>query len=199
MSTWIVYFSHQGNNEVLARHLSQRIGCGIVPIVEAKKRTGLTILFDLLFGRLPRIETIQQAFREYDHVILIGPVWGGRIAAPLRTFIRLYAQQLQDYSFITLCGYDNHGQRAALSAELARRVGRPPHALAELRVSDLVPPGQRRNLRIINSYRVKEAELAQYQSTIDEFLEAVTGRRSSSPSGLDGRPSAAALAALPSR
>jgi hypothetical protein len=178
VTTSIVYFSHQGNNKVLANYLSHRIDCGIVPIVEVKKRTGLTILLDLLFGRMPRIQTIHRAFREYDHVILVGPVWGGKIAAPLRTFLRLYCEQLHDYSFIALCGYEVPGQRAALSAELARRVGRPPHAVAELRVSDLVAPEKRRNLRIINSYRVTEAELAQYQSTIDEFLRTADGRAS---------------------
>jgi hypothetical protein len=194
VSTSIVYYSHQGNNEVLAKYLSRRIECGVVPIVEVKKRTGATILLDLLFSRYPRIQPIQRAFREYDHVILVSPVWGGRIAAPLRTFLRVYRQQLHDYSFITLCGYDNPGQRAALSAELERRLGRAPHAVLELRVSDLVPAGRRRNLRIINSRRVQESELGQYQPAIDEFLQAAGGRRSAVPREL-GAPAPTAAAA----
>jgi flavodoxin len=172
VSTSIVYYSHHGNNETLANHLSERIGCVVQPIVEVRKRTGFTILLDLLFGRLPRIQPLHAALDESDHVILISPVWGGRVAAPLRSFLRLYGQQLRDYSFITLCGYENQGQAAALSAELARRVGRLPRALAELRVSDLVPLSMRRNLRVINAYRVQDAELARYQAAIDEFLRA---------------------------
>jgi len=198
VSTSIVYYSHQGNNAVLANYLSQRIECELLPIVELRKRMLATIVLDLLFSRCPRIHTIERAFREYDHVILVGPVWAGRIASPLRTFLRLYRQQLHDYSFITLCGYDNTGQRAALSAELERRVGRPPHAVVELRVSDLVPPQQRRNLHLINSYRVKEAELAQYQSAIDEFLQAAAGRPSSLPIGLGAPSSPTVGAASPS-
>lgn len=172
VSTLIVYYSHHGNNETLAKYLSGRIECGAQRIVELRRRTGLTILFDLIFDRSPRIQPIGEALAEYDHVILIGPVWGSRIAAPLRTFLQLYGQQLRDYSFITLCGYENAGQAAALSTELARRLGRPPRALAELRVSDRVAPAQRRNLRVINSYRVDEAELAEYELTIAEFLRA---------------------------
>jgi hypothetical protein len=188
MSNLIVYYSHHGNNETLAKHLAAGIECGLQRIVEVRTRTALTILFDVFFDRLPRIQPIDKALGEYDHVILVGPVWAGRIAAPLRSFLQRYRQQLRDYSFITLCGYENAGQAAALSAELARRVGRPPRALAELRVSDLVPAAQRRNLRIINSYRVEDAELAAYQTSIDEFSSAAVGAPRSVSSGHMERP-----------
>jgi hypothetical protein len=173
--TAIVYYSHHGNNETLASHLAGRIEGGMQRIVETKQRTGLTILLDVIFDRLPRIEPIDKPLDEYDHVILVAPVWAGRVAAPLRSFLQLHRQQLRDYSFITLCGYENPGQAAALSAELGRRVGRPPRALAQLCVSDRMPLERRRNLRIINSYRVEEAELAAYQTTIDDFLRTAVG------------------------
>lgn len=175
MTTSIIYYSHHGNNETLAKYLAGRIDGGIQRIVEVKKRTGLTILLDLIFGRLPRIEPIASPLGKDDHVILIGPVWGSRIAAPLRSFLQLYRSALPEYSFITLCGYEHPQQAAALSAELERRTGRPPRALAELRVSELVPPAKRRNLRVINSYRVETAELARYQPIIDEFLRVALG------------------------
>ena len=90
----------------------------------------------------------------------------------MRTFLRLYREQLHDYSFITLCGYERPEQRGWLTAELTRRVGRPPRAVGELRVSDLVPPEQRQSLRIINGYHVQEAELGHYQRAIDDFLRS---------------------------
>ena len=173
MSTWVVYYSHHGNNATLARHLAARLGCGLVPIVELKPRTDLRILWDVLFARFPRIQPIAQAFREYDHVILVGPVWAGKLAAPLRTFLQRYREQLHDYSFITLCGYERPEQRSWLTAELTRRVGRPPHAVCELRVTDLVRPEQRRSLRLINGYHVQETELAHYQGALDGFLRTI--------------------------
>lgn len=176
MSTWVAYYSHHGNNATLARYLAERLGCGLVPILELKPRTHLTILWDVLFQRFPRIQPIEQAFRAYDHVILVGPVWAGKLAAPLRTFLQLYREQLHDYSFITLCGYERPEQHGWLTAELANRVGRAPHAVCELRVSDLVPPEQRHNLRIINGYHVQEAELSQYQRSLDDFLRRIAER-----------------------
>jgi hypothetical protein len=170
MSTWVAYYSHHGNNATLARHLAARLGCGLVPIRELRPRTNLAILWDVLFPRLPRIQALEQAFREHDHVILVAPVWAGKLAAPLRTFLQLYRDQLRDYSFITLCGYERSEQRGWLTAELTRRVGRPPRAVCELRVSDLVRPEQRQSLRVINGYHVQEPELAHYRAALDDFL-----------------------------
>jgi hypothetical protein len=172
MSTWVAYYSHHGNNATLARHLAGRLACGLVPIVELKPRTDLSILWDVLFPRFPRLQPIEQAFREYDHVILAGPVWAGKLAAPLRTFLQLYREQLHDYSFITLCGYERPQQRGWLTAELERRIGRPPRAVCELRVSELVPPEQRKSLRAVNGFRVQEADLGHFQPAIDDFLRA---------------------------
>jgi len=172
MSTWVAYYSHHGNNATLARHLAGRLRCGLLPILELKRRTNLTILWDVLSQRLPRLQPIEPAFREQDRVILVAPVWAGKLAAPMRTFLRLYREQLHDYSFITLCGYERPEQRGWLTAELTRRVGRPPRAVGELRVSDLVPPEQRQSLRIINGYHVQEAELGHYQRAIDDFLRS---------------------------
>jgi hypothetical protein len=176
MSTWVVYYSHHGNNAVLARHLAGRLGCGLVPIVELKPRTNLAILWDVLFPRLPRIGPIEQTFRQEDRIILVGPVWAGKLAAPLRTFLQLHREQLHDYSFITLCGYERPEQQGWLTAELARRVGRSPGAVCELRVSELVAPEQRQSLRVINGYHVQDAELAHYQRAIDAFLQRADQR-----------------------
>lgn len=170
MTTTIVYFSQGGNNAVLARYLSQRLGCALVPITTLKKRTNLSILWDLLFRRFPGIEPIEHLFEPHDRVLLVGPVWGGKLAAPLRTFLRGHRQELRDYAFITLCGYARPKQRAWLFAELSRRVGLAPRAVCELRVSELLPPGQRNALRAVNGYRVQEAELAHYREAMEAFL-----------------------------
>ena len=61
-------------------------------------------------------------------------------------------------------------------AELARRVGRPPRTVCELRVSDLVPPEQRHSLGVINGYHVQKAELEQYRAAIDAFLRNIAQR-----------------------
>jgi hypothetical protein len=79
---------------------------------------------------------------------------------------------LHNYSFITLCGYDNLGQREQLTRELTQRAGRPPKAVCELRISDLVPPERRKNVRLISPYRIRNGELERYDGAIEDFLKA---------------------------
>jgi hypothetical protein len=170
MSVSIVCFSQTGNNEMLANHLAERLHCGVFNIVEKRRRTGLTTLLDLLFRRQPPIEKPQVAFDAYTHVLLIAPVWAGQIASPMRSFIGLQREQLREYSFLTLCGYDRPGQAAKLERELARCVGRPPRSVCELRVSDLFPPERRRNISDITPYRIGITDLDGYADTIESFL-----------------------------
>ena len=148
----------------------------MLPILELKPRSHLTILWDVVFPCFPRIQPIEQGLGADDRVILVGPVWAGKLAAPLRTFLRLHREQLHDYSVITLCGYERPEQRGWLTTELTRRVGRPPRMVCELRVSDLVPPEQRHSLGVINGYHVQKAELEQYRAAIDAFLRNIAQR-----------------------
>ena len=58
--------------------------------------------------------------------------------------------------------------------ELAAIVGHPPENVWELRVQDLVPPADRQKIHVVSRYRVKEAELRQYEPQIDAIVRAFT-------------------------
>ena len=40
----------------------------------------------------------------FDKIILVGPVWTGRLIAPLRTFLERYRKQINELYFLTCCG-----------------------------------------------------------------------------------------------
>lgn len=170
MTVSIVYFSQTGNNELLANHLAHRLQCGAVRITEKRRRTPFKTVVELLLSRLPSIEVPDQPFDVYDHLVLVAPVWAGRLASPMSAFIEQKRSEIRDYSFITLCGYERARQGETLQAELSRRVGRPPRASCELYVSDLVPPEHRQRVRYVTPYRVREAELEQYSEHIEGFF-----------------------------
>lgn len=172
MAISIVYFSQTGNNQLLAESLAHRLRCGAFRIVEKHRRTALSTILDLAFGLSPALEPFPKPLEAYGHVILVGPVWASRLASPLRTFLAQHRQQLTDYSFITLCGYEREDQRRRLTDELTQRVGHPPRALCELRVADLLPRRDRASVGVVTPYRVSEEELAQFEEAIGEFLAA---------------------------
>ena len=103
MKPLIVYYSHSGNNAKLAAELRDRIGCAMYEIKEQKKRKNLSIFIDFLVKRDSRLAPVDFAVKDYGPVILLAPVWAGKIAAPMRTFIKKEKANLTDYSFITIC------------------------------------------------------------------------------------------------
>jgi Transposase IS66 family len=85
-------------NEVLAQELQKRLDYDLQKIVELKKRNSLDILLDLIFKRTPKIRKSNFDLRQYDRSILISPIWAGKIATPLWSFIQLEKDNFKAYS-----------------------------------------------------------------------------------------------------
>lgn len=173
MKNLIVYFSHSGNNRLLAEHLTGLIGCDVCPIIENKKRTMLTIILDMMFKREPKINEIEYRVSNYDHIILVAPVWAAKIANPMQVFIKREKAVFPSYSFISLCGYKRPEQREAIIKELSGLIEKAPKAVCELTICDLLPIGKRNEIKRIANYHVKNEELVIYESEINEFLETI--------------------------
>lgn len=170
MKTLVIYFSHSGNNRLLAEHLARRLGCDICPIVEKKRRTGLTMLLDMMFRREPRIEPLPLLIADYDQTILVAPVWASRVASPMKSLVKREKNSLAHYSFITLCGYERPEQKERITNELTTLIGRSPHAVAELRLSNLFPVEKRHDVRTISRYHATADDLAFFEPELAAFL-----------------------------
>jgi flavodoxin len=121
MKTLVVFFSFSGNNKLLALEIQKLSGCDIYQIEEPEKRSGIRILFDVLFRRDPEIKRTEIQVSRYDHLILSAPIWAGRIANPLKTFLKVEKDKIREYSFITLCGA---GGNKHLAEELTKVCGK---------------------------------------------------------------------------
>lgn len=103
MKSLIVYYSHSGNNEKLAYALKERIESDIHKISEVKKRKTISILLDFIFKRKTILSDSKINVTEYKNTILVAPIWGCKVATPMRVFIEREKSNLNKYSFITLC------------------------------------------------------------------------------------------------
>jgi hypothetical protein len=167
MKTAIICYSYTQNNMVLASEILARIGGSLSVIEEQKKRTKFTILFDLMFNREPAIKAYPYALEKFDHYILIGPIWGGKIASPLKSFIRKVGPRITSYSFITVCG-GAPSQKAKIVNQLANLVGKEPLLVEELSLSDYLghPKG-------ILDFKIDKEKLKFFDAKIDAFLEEI--------------------------
>lgn len=169
MKLLIVYYSHSGNNRLLAEHLGRILGARVEGVIEKRKRTGLTILLDMLLKRRPAIHAIEVSPKAFDRVLLAAPVWNMSVAYPMQTAIKQMRGDLGKFAFVSLCGYGRPGQSTYLAGELARLAGKAPEHVWELHVCDLVPPEHRDKVTVVSAHRVTENELQVFRATIEEI------------------------------
>lgn len=181
MKPLIVYYSHSGNNAKLAAELRDRIGCTMHEITERKKRKNFSIFIDFLIKRDSRLAPVDFDVKDYGPVILLAPVWAGKIAAPMRTFIKQQKANLADYSFITICSGAT-GQREKLAAELAALTPQKPAAVTELWINNLLPEEQRNKIKYATGFKADRQHIQEFDEEINFFIEmALHTKKQSSP------------------
>jgi len=172
MNTLIVYYSYTNNNEALANVIRQKLKCDILRIEEVKKRNGFTIVLDMLFNRTPWIKPCSSDIAIYDQYIFIAPIWAGKIASPMRSFLIRERFNISNYSFITLCG-GQPGQKEKLVTGLTRLLGHEPGIVQELHVNDLIPDDKRSTVKYTTGYHVQPSDMEKFNAAIDDFINSV--------------------------
>ena len=88
----IVYYSRSGNSRIVADTLKEQLSCNVACIESTKNRGGflgvLTCVLDQLMNRDDIIKPLGKDPRDYNPVILVSPVWIGKLSSPARTFIK---------------------------------------------------------------------------------------------------------------
>jgi multimeric flavodoxin WrbA len=174
MKVLIIYFSFSGNNRLLAEHLATRLDCDICPIVEKRRRTAVTIMLDMIFRREPKLQPLKYSALDYDHIILVAPIWDAKLSTPMKALIKREKSALSNYSFISLCGYERAEQKENITQELLTLSGHSPRAVCELRLCDLFPAEKRNDVTTISRYHATSDDLIQFESQIAAFLKLIS-------------------------
>lgn len=169
MKTAIVCYSFTHNNFVLAGEILSRTGGTLFVIEETNKRTKFSIFMDLLFHRIPPIKEYLHISDRFDHYILISPIWGGKIATPLKAFLLKEREKISSYSFISVCG-GGEKQQHQVEAELTALTKKEPVKVLQLALAGLAGD-QHANLM---NYSVEPGDLQFYHDAIEEFIQATT-------------------------
>jgi len=87
----IIYYSRLGTTRTIARELARNLNSEIEEIISNKNRHGLwtvNCVFDQLFDRDDDVVPLYRDVREYNPVIIAGPIWIHRFASPLSTLLK---------------------------------------------------------------------------------------------------------------
>ena len=99
MKTLVVYYSRKGSNSYLAKKISNSLSC---ELEEIKPRLNIFLLF--LMNIHMGIRPLKNDLREFERIILCGPVWMGKFVPPLQSFMKRYGHQINHLVFVTCCG-----------------------------------------------------------------------------------------------
>lgn len=128
MRTCIVFYSLTGNVKYAAEKAARLLEADTVRIdpVKPYPARGLAMFFhggkDATFGATPELK--EYAFEPvlYDRIVLACPVWAGKIAAPMRTFITENMDALKEKETDVLLCFSGGGDDKAM-ADLEKLLG----------------------------------------------------------------------------
>jgi hypothetical protein len=123
----VVVYSYTGTSRRVADLLCSQQGWPMAEIVATRPRAGvlgnLQCLLDSVFRRHPPIRYEGPHTRDFDAVVLVSPIWGERLAGPMRSFVRTRRNHMPDVAVVSVMG--GHGAPNAV-AEISHLIGRSP-------------------------------------------------------------------------
>lgn len=111
--TIIIYYSHSGNIAFIAEKLAEKIISDTHRLETVKEyhKTGLLKYLhggrDVTFEFKPKLKNGFVDISKYSHIILGTPIWAGKPAAPLNSFLDTVDFQNKTVSVFTSCAGGN--------------------------------------------------------------------------------------------
>lgn len=182
----VLYHSGTGNNQFLAEQIARALKADLQPLRPRVSSTALLYLLSLLkWGSGVRLrKTDLQAYHE---VIVVGPVWGGLLIAPLRDAIQKSAKYGRPVHFATCCGCSDdlkdhrYGYAQVLDAALKAGKGYVKTVEA-FPVVMALPPGEEAEGFEVNDIRLTEENFTPVlQERLARFVQKVKDSSLSRP------------------
>lgn len=175
MNTLVLYYSRTGNNRYLAEHIARRLNADLEPI---RPRLG-GLFFQILFSFLPispGIRPVQADVRRYNRLIVVGPVWMGRLIAPLRSALTRYGARVNEVDFATCCGSADADKDGTFGyngvfSQVRELLGARCRQCEAFPVVLALPEDKRKDEQAVMNARLSDESFGpELQSRLDDFL-----------------------------
>ena len=127
----VVYYSLTGTTRRLGQAMADSLGADVEEIVDKKNRRGLFGFLgagrDALTRRLTPIGDPERNPADYDLVAIGTPVWAGRMASPVRSYLDRQRGRLKAAAFF--CTSSGSENKKALFADMGKVCGAEPAAV----------------------------------------------------------------------
>jgi len=89
MKTLVVFYSKTGNSKKVANAAIKELDCDYT---------------ELIFDESEKVIKGGVDPSGYEHVIMICPVWAFELAEPMKLYLKVHGEAIQNYSLIVTCG-----------------------------------------------------------------------------------------------
>lgn len=127
MKKAVVFYSLSGNTQAAAKEIAEGIGADLIELklvkpfpTEKSKQLALGGM-QAMFGMKPAIQESSKNIKEYNVLILGTPIWAGKIAAPVHSFLNKY--QVLD-KIVAVFTFSGGGDNKRCIAKLSKRLPR---------------------------------------------------------------------------
>ncbi|TXI83812.1 MAG: flavodoxin family protein [Cupriavidus sp.] len=135
----LFYYSRTGVTRQAAQTLAGILDCPLFEVADADSRAGflgdLRCVMDNLLGRKVPYRYVGPPLSACGQAVVMAPVWVGRLAAPMRSFLADQGPQARGVAAITVMA-GRGGFRAA--EEVGTLTGHPPHPVLVLLQREIV-------------------------------------------------------------
>lgn len=110
MKRAVVFYSLSGNTKEAAEFISKETGADLFQIELVKSmpdsmpKQMMLGGMQSVFGMKPKIKGVPENISNYDEIILGTPIWAGKAASPVNTFIRKYGVENKVTAVFTFSG-----------------------------------------------------------------------------------------------
>lgn len=157
MGITIVYYTLTGNNKALAEALAKELSADLVRVTEKKTRKTGKIILDMIFNRCPKAYPSPSELQGRGNLLFIAPVWMGKVASPLRPYLKNLKKHPQPYAFACISG-GALNPNPKLQEDLEKWAGAKPAAFADLHIADLLPQNPKPTMKDTSAYRLENAQ-----------------------------------------
>ncbi len=168
----VISYSMTGNNLKLAEKIAERYSVNHIKVSEEKKRNYLSIGVDRLLNRVPKINENIDSIDGVGKIVIVGPVWMGAIASPLREIFKQLKKIKNDLVFVSICGGAD-GENKNLQLDIEKRAGRKAIAIIEFHTLDLISKKSEDIRKVIDEYKFTEENFEEIFLRFDERIKTL--------------------------
>lgn len=134
----VIVYSYTGTSRKVAALLCIQQGWRLADISDVRPRSGILgtwrCMLDSFFRRQPAIRYDGPPPGDFDAVVLVSPIWGLRLAGPMRSFVARQRHRLPNVAVLSVMG----GQGAPnAAAEIGELLGRAAVLAAAVTVREI--------------------------------------------------------------